>query len=389
MKRFLILLAISAVLMTACDNKEHSFMSEAVKHLKIKQSIHYKINQKYYYLNAKDTAYTPCEVWIVRNNADSLRKGTVWANNYYRPYHMFLENGDFYLSIPPKKVTAFYPKFKGGLISNVDAIDFFLTPELFEKQLSDSNNLVSITDTIFQNNDCKKIFIQSSKSKKSTQSATYIISKNHYMPLYAVLKTRTKEYTLFEELTFSDFTFNQVNAKGLHKKQERILSENPVEDREASSETSKLESMLHMGDKAPLFKGKFYSDKADFTLKDYIGKHIIIVDFWYTHCPPCVRAIPSLMSLYEEHKDKGLKIFGLNSVDNQARSLKNLDKFLSKRTINYDIVMIESEVDMNYKIKQYPTLYIIDKNGDIAFVELGYTEESFEHLKAKVEALLK
>jgi len=372
--------------MTACDDKERSFMSEAILHLKEKQSIHYKINQKYYYLNTKDTAYTPCEVWIVRNDADSLRKGTVWANNYYRPYHMFLENGDFYLSIPPKKVTAFYPKFKGGLISDVDAIDFFLTPELFEEQLADSNDLVSITDTIFQNNDCKKIFIQTPKSK---QTYTYIFSKEHYMPLYAVLKTKTKEYTLFEELTFSDFTFNQVNAKELHKRQDKVLLENPIEDREASSETSKLESMLHLGDKAPLFEGTFYSEEETFKLEDYIGEHIIIVDFWYTHCPPCVRAIPSLMNLYEENKDKGLKIFGLNSVDNQPRSLKNLDKFLSKRTINYDIIMIESEVDINYKIKQYPTLYIIDKNGEIAFVEVGYTKEKFEHLKAKVEALLK
>jgi len=375
--------------MTACDNNERSFMSEAVSHLKEKQSIHYKINQKYYYLDAKDTAYTPCEVWIVRNDADSLRKGTVWANNYYRPYNMFLENGDFYLSIPPKKVTAFYPQFKGGLISDVDAIDFFLKPKIFEKQLVDSKSLVKITDTIFQNNDCKKFYIQSSKRNKSKQSITYIVSKEHYMPLYTVLKTTTKEYTLFEELTFSDFAFNQVNAEELHKTQKKIISENPIEDQEASSETSKLEGMLHIGDKAPLFEGRFYSEDENFKLEDYIGKHVIIVDFWYTHCPPCVRAIPSLMSLYEENKDKGLKIFGLNSVDNQPRSLKNLDKFLSKRTINYDIVMIESEVDMNYKIKQYPTLYIIDKNGDIAFVELGYTEEKFKHLKAKVEALLK
>ena len=97
----------------------------------------------------------------------------------------------------------------------------------------------------------------------------------------------------------------------------------------------------------------------------------------------------TITALYMEYKDAGLKIFGVNSVDNRPHSLNYLHKFISKREIGYDIIMTKPEVDLMYKIKQYPTMYIIDKAGKIALVELGYNEEKFENLKEKIEELLK
>ena len=149
------------------------------------------------------------------------------------------------------------------------------------------------------------------------------------MPLYAVLKSQNKEYTLFEVLSFSDYEFDNVNRTELAERQKKVLEENPIENRSNNSELSIKESMLQKGDNAPLFEGKFYSDNNNFKLSEYIGKNIIIVDFWYTHCPPCVRAIPALTEFYKENKDKDLKIFGLNSVDNQPHSLDNLNKLLA------------------------------------------------------------
>ena len=174
----------------------------------------------------------------------------------------------------------------------------------------------------------------------------------------------------------------------MHKRKYKVFAANPIVDRTENSEISKLESMLHIGDKAPVFDGEFYPGKNKFELSEYIGKNIIIVDFWYTHCPPCIKAIPALNELQKEYRDQGLKIFGVNSVDNRARSLEYLNKFISKREFSYDIVMIESEVDLDYKIKQYPTLYMIDKEGEIALVEIGFNEEKFEKLKEKVDALI-
>ncbi len=81
--------------------------------------------------------------------------------------------------------------------------------------------------------------------------------------------------------------------------------------------------------------------------------------------------------------DDGLKIFGLNSVDNQSRSIDDLDRFLSKRDINYDIILTQPEVDIMYKVNGYPTMYVVDKDDKIAYVEIGFSEDGFRKLIEK------
>ena len=41
-----------------------------------------------------------------------------------------------------------------------------------------------------------------------------------------------------------------------------------------------------------------------------------------------------------------------------------------------------------YKINGYPTMYVVDSDGKIAYVEIGFSEEGFSKLVEKVEELL-
>ena len=389
MNKLSVIFLIAIISLSACNKKESDFVSSLVENNKKQQSVHFKLTQKYYYSNGEDTTTTPYEVWVTRDSNDSLRNGYIWVDDNYRPYNMVYEMGDFYLSIPPKKTSILYPNFSDNIISNVDWIDIFLNPETFEAQIKDSLNKALISDTLYNEVECSKIVINFPVNKKgASTSHTYLISKQKNTPLWAMMKLVTKDYTYFDELYFTDFEFNTVNQASLKEKHKEIIAANPIERGGDNSEISRLESMLHIGDDAPMFDGSFYSDEQEFKLNDYLGKNIIIVDFWYTHCPPCVKAMPALSALYEKHKDKGLKVFGLNSVDNQAHSLDNLSKFLKKRKTSYDIIMIQPEVDMMYKVNGYPTMYIIDKEGKIAFAEIGYDEQKFAEFVNKVEELL-
>ena len=389
MKKTILTFIIASFIITSCAKKEDNFISDLTEKTEKTNTIKYDLTQKYYYSNGQDTVITPCEVWIVRDAEDKLRNGYIWINDYYRPYNMIYDKGSFYLAIPPKKITALYPNYTEDFISEVDWIDGFLQPEVLQKQFLDPLNISSLSDTIYNGEECKKVLIEFPVGEKNgKKSHSYIFSKKHLTPRWALAKTVYEDHIYYDEIFFDNYEFENVNLEELRERQKKVIADNPVEDRTENSELSMLESMLHRGVSAPIFKGKFYSDNRKFELSEYIGKNIIIVDFWYTHCPPCVKAMPSLIELYNENKDAGLKIFGVNSVDNQAHSLSNLDKFLSKRKVSYDIIMIEPEVDLKYKIKQYPTLYIIDKEGKIAFVEIGYNTEKFEKLKEKVKELL-
>ena len=388
--KIILLLLAALFLFTNCNKSDEDIIAGIVKEMESHQSVHYKVKRVYHYSDQPDTTITQYEVWAVRDQNDTLRNAYVWIDNYYRPYNMIYDRGNFYLAIPPKKTTILYSAYDEDFISPTDWIDVFLDPNYLKEQISSEEvDSTFITDIEYKGKACTKITIEFSEDGSGDQkSYTYIVSKRDFTPLWAKLESKNKEQVYNNELIFSDFEFDKVNLGVLKERQEKVLSENSVEPEGSDSEVARIERMLHIGDDAPLFEGNYYGTGEAFNLEDHIGKDVIVVDFWYTHCPPCVKAMPALSEFYTQHKDQGLKIFGLNSVDNQPRSLDNLNHFLAKRKLSYDVIMTQPAVDIDYKISGYPTMYVVDKKCKVSFVEIGYDEEKFKAFKEHVESLL-
>jgi thiol-disulfide isomerase/thioredoxin/outer membrane lipoprotein-sorting protein len=388
MRKLLFIAVAFLVLLTGCSKKEEISISKIAQQLASHQSFSFDVTEKYYYSNTEDTIVTDFEVWTVRDKNDTLRKGYVWVDNKYRPYNMIYETGHFFLVIPPKKTTVLYSNFREPFISSIDWIDTFLKPESLEELDADTNVSIVFSDTKYQHKPCAKMEITfKHNGNKVYEKHTYYLDNELFVPLWAKLESFRKGYVYTEELFFSDYEFDQVDIDILKEMRKELIKENKLE-RAADSKISRVEKLLHIGDKAPIFSGKRYSTGKKFSLADYIGKKIIIVDFWYTHCPPCVRAMPYLSDLYKEYEEKGLIVLGLNSVDNQPRSMDGLNSFLSKRNLSYPVILTNPSVDIIYKINGYPTMYIIDLDGNIAFVEMGFDKERFEMLKARVDEMV-
>lgn len=388
MRKLLIFFITTLFLLSGCSQKSEDFISKLEKETLMHSSVTYKVNRKSYYKNGIDTLVTPFEIWTVRDVDEEGKNGYVWVNDYYRPYNMIYDNGSFYLAIPPKKTTVVYNKFIGSFISDADWIDNFLRPDSLTSLISDTINKTTISELVYKDISCTQIEIDLPKTRKGVRrKITYIIDRDKLVPVWSKVETSQKKELHVEELYFSDFDFDKVDLKVLKEKQNNVLKDNPVGRNGANSEVSMMEKMLHVGDKAPFFDGKDYNTGEEIKLADYIGENIIIVDFWYTHCPPCVKAMPSLSELAAKYESKGLKILGLNSVDNQPRSLENLKTFLEKRKLSYDIVLTQPSVDKKYKIMGYPTMYVIGKDGKIAFVEVGFDQHKFEKLTEVVDSL--
>jgi peroxiredoxin len=371
----------------ACKREKKDLLTETREKMAAHRTIHYKVTEHSSYSWSPDTIVTPYEVWAVRDAGDTLRHGYVWVNNYYRPYNIIYDKGDLYLVIPPKKTTVLYGNYSEPFIADVDWIDYFLSPDKLSTLKNDPAVTVTVSDSVWHDKAVYALMILK-KENKNTRKELYLLDRKELVPLFGRLEQRSPRQWFVDELFFSDHSFDQTEITRLKEKQQKLLADNPVEDGGSGSETARLEKMLHTGDKAPLVTGKYYTSGEPFALKDFIGKNVIILDFWYTHCPPCVKAIPALSAFYREMEEKGLKIFGLNSVDNQPRSMDNLERFLKKRDVSYDIILTQPEVDMQYKINGYPTMYVIDKEGKIAWVEIGFSEERFAKMKEKVTELL-
>jgi thiol-disulfide isomerase/thioredoxin len=49
---------------------------------------------------------------------------------------------------------------------------------------------------------------------------------------------------------------------------------------------------------------------GDLSLSSLRGK-VVLVDFWATWCPPCLKEMPNLVSIYENQHDKGFEIISV------------------------------------------------------------------------------
>ncbi len=116
-------------------------------------------------------------------------------------------------------------------------------------------------------------------------------------------------------------------------------------------------------------------------LSDYTGK-VILLDFWATWCPPCIKEIPHFNELSKEYGDKGLVVLGI-SADRDG--VAAVEKFQKERfPIDYRVAMVDQETFSTYQSYLprnerggIPFTFIIDREGVIRKHFVGYRPKQF------------
>ena len=113
--------------------------------------------------------------------------------------------------------------------------------------------------------------------------------------------------------------------------------------------------------------------------KDTLKGKIVVLDFWATWCPPCVREIPGYVQLQKKYADKGLVIVGL-SVDQKGAAV--VEPFAKKNAVNYPLALVSPEIVETFGgIEAIPTTFLIDREGKIRHRKVGAMEtEDYEKL---------
>lgn len=154
----------------------------------------------------------------------------------------------------------------------------------------------------------------------------------------------------------------------------------------SASESSALENLkIKVGDVLDSISlTDLYNYRVAVPNKQY---RIVVLDFWYRGCYPCLQALPKIDTLYQKYKDKGIIFYGVNGYDADQEKLK---KFIETRGFMYQTLLDSGNtLGKKYNIRAYPFMLILDAqtNEILDFIE-GFSPDMVEKISAKLDSYL-
>ncbi|GEM_PF-1412046 len=388
MKRIFLFLATIAIVITSCNVKSPQELSEKFsQHQKNHNLIHASWTFRAKGAMSKDTFSIHAQLWAQRTANDTNWYGNIMAK--FRNTTGFYINGEGMeydsahnqLVIYPKK----YARYAVSGYGN-EFIKYYLNPDKLNELITDPQNKAQLIDTIIDGTKMKAVKLELPDDGDLTNRSQIIFFDKNYN----IKRIDTKGYMIW------GWTWRSSDIDKIDFKLPQNFIEQTLEQikKSAKIDTMKLsgdqqqDQLLQKGTLAPEIYGTNYATGDTFLLSQQKAK-VYVIDFWYQTCSPCMRAIPYLVDLYNKNKDKGLLVIGVNSVDNNPRRRPYLKKFIEHKKINYPIVLTVRKVDMSYKVPGYPTIYVLDKDRNIIFYEVGFDpEEKLHAVDSVVTSLL-
>ena len=139
-----------------------------------------------------------------------------------------------------------------------------------------------------------------------------------------------------------------------------------------------------VGSPAPSVKANLL-DGTEFDLSQHKGK-VVVLDFWATWCGPCVRALPELMEATSSFPKNKVAFVAVN----QGEKAKQIKKFLKQKKWESLSVALDpkSVAGKRFKVEGIPQTVIIDKQGKVRHVHVGFSPNIGNRLKKEIQTLL-
>ncbi|WP_425391219.1 TlpA family protein disulfide reductase [Ekhidna sp.] len=118
--------------------------------------------------------------------------------------------------------------------------------------------------------------------------------------------------------------------------------------------------------------------------KGQLEGNIFLVNFWFTRCKPCIMEMPEMNEMVEEFKGEGI-VFLAPTFDDEQQ----VRKFLSKRDFRYQSIPGVKDFCQEVNVRSYPTHFVVNREGIIDRVVIGYSVTTVKALKKSIRKLLK
>lgn len=134
---------------------------------------------------------------------------------------------------------------------------------------------------------------------------------------------------------------------------------------------------------------------SNFKLTDIYGKAIqlnnkrgkvILLNFWASWCPPCVKEIPSMNRLAESFKTSDFEIVSVNFKEKP----ETIAAFLKSVKVDFPVLIdLDGKVSNRYEIFSFPSSFIIDAQGNLRYSVNAAIEWDDSKIKETIDLMIK
>ena len=107
----------------------------------------------------------------------------------------------------------------------------------------------------------------------------------------------------------------------------------------------------------------------------------VILSFWYTTCKPCLQELGAVNDAYVDWiEEADFKVVAVSTVD--SRSSAKVKPMVNGRGWTDFTILLDENGDLKraMNVQTQPTVFILDKDGNVVYTHTGYTPGSEEEL---------
>jgi peroxiredoxin len=113
-------------------------------------------------------------------------------------------------------------------------------------------------------------------------------------------------------------------------------------------------------------------DSTQIALTNFAGR-IVVLNFWATFCPPCIREMPALNRLHLAQSTNGVVVVGL-SADTDPPAV--VPDFVRRNGIQFPVAYADTTTLEAYGVTSLPQTFVIGPDGRMATRLIGRVRES-------------
>jgi thiol-disulfide isomerase/thioredoxin len=114
---------------------------------------------------------------------------------------------------------------------------------------------------------------------------------------------------------------------------------------------------------------------------------VVLLDFWTFACGNCQRTLPFLRQIHRQYQPD-FTVVGVHSPEfGFERSVENVERAVQEHGLEYPVGLDNEFVAWNaYGNRYWPTMYLIDRAGQIRYTQIG--EGNYSRAEAAIRTLL-